>query len=316
MPREHDPVDPTMTSPTVTFQVPGSTSNLGPGFDTLGIALEVYNRVRVTRVDNRRGPCITSPIADDARAGATALVAEAARLLFRRARRKAFGFDIHLSGDVPIARGLGSSVTVRLGVVAALSELSGAGLDRQAWFEIVSELEGHPDNAAPGAFGGFTASAVIGGRARAIRFPVKPAFRFVTLIPPFEVSTEKARTLVPNTFSKADTVHNLTRVSLITAGFAAGNAEALRGSFEDRVHQPYRESLIPQLGRVIRAGEKAGAIGGWLSGSGSTIICLATDRADAVGAAMLKQLPGSEVRILAADRGGIRRVGRAPTARS
>lgn len=297
-----------MSSASVTFQVPGSTSNLGPGFDTLGIALQAYNRVRVTRVPGRRGARIVSPIADDARAGATELVEEAARALFRRARKPAFGFDVHLSGDVPIARGLGSSVTVRLGVVAGLSELAGGGLDRQAWFEIVSDLEGHPDNAAPGAFGGFSASAILDGKARAIRFPVKPSFRFVTLIPGFEVSTEKARKLVPNSFSKADTIHNLTRVSLITAAFASGNAEALRGAFEDRVHQPYREALIPQLSRVIRAGEKAGAIGGWLSGSGSTIICLAIRDADAVGAAMLRQLPGSEVRILGADRGGIRRV--------
>lgn len=295
-----------MNPTSVTVRVPGSTANLGPGFDTLGIALQVYNHARVTPVPGRRGPCITSAIADEARAGATELVAEAARSFFRRTRQKSFGFDIHLSGDVPIARGLGSSVTVRLGVVAALNQLAGANLDRQQLFELVSELEGHPDNAAPGTFGGFTAAAMVGGKARCVRFGVKPAFRFVALIPPFEVSTEKARTLVPATFSKADTVHCLTRVSLITAAFASGNAEALRGAFDDRIHQPYREALIPQLSRVIRAGEKAGAIGGWLSGSGSTIICLATENPEAIGAAMLRQLPGSEVRVLGSDRDGVR----------
>lgn len=290
-----------------TVRVPGSTSNLGPGFDTLGIALRVYNRVRVTRSSSRsRGPCIVSPIPEDVRPGATAVITEAAALLFKRARKPAFAFDVHLSGDVPMARGLGSSVTVRLGVVAALNEIAGAGLDRQQLFEIVSDLEGHPDNAAPAAFGGFTASAIIDGRARSVRIPVRSSFRFVALIPDFEVSTEAARKLVPGTFSKADTVHNLTRVSLITAAFARGEAEALRGAFSDRVHQPYREPLIPQLSRVIRAGEQAGAVGGWLSGSGSTIICLAGPGADAhaVGRAMLKQLPGSEVRVLAADRNG------------
>lgn len=289
----------------VCVRVPGSTSNLGPGFDTLGIALRVYNKVRVT-VAEGKGPDIVSPIPDDARPGATKLIAEASRLFFRKARAKAFGFDVYLSGDVPIARGLGSSVTVRLGVMAALNELSGAALSRQQLFELVTELEGHPDNAAPATFGAFTASTMIGREARCVRLKVPPAFRFVTLIPNFEIETAAARKLVPDTFSKADTVHNISRVSLITAAFARGDAEALRGAFSDKVHQPYREKLIPQLSKVIRAGERAGAVGGWLSGSGSTIMCLTTRNADAVAKAMARQLPGSETRILAADSTGFR----------
>lgn len=294
-----------MAASSVTIRVPGSTSNLGPGFDTLGIALRVYNRVRVTPTA-ARGVVIVSPITDQARDGATRLVSEAARSFFRASGGKAFGFEIHLSGDVPIARGLGSSVTVRLGVVAALNELTGAGLSRQRLFEIVTSLEGHPDNAAPATFGAFTASAMIGREAKCVRLAVPSAFRFVTLIPDFEIETAAARKLVPVSFSKADAIHNLTRVSLITAAFAQGDVEALRGAFADKFHQPYRQALIPQLTRVIRAGERAGAVGGWLSGSGSTIICLTTANADAVAKAMAALLPGSETRILAADRDGYR----------
>ncbi len=110
-------------------------------------------------------------------------------------------------------------------------------------------------------------------------------------------------------FSKADTVHNLTRVSLITAAFATGNAEALRGAFSDRVHQPYRQKLIPELSRVIRAGEAAGAVGGWLSGSGSTIICLTEKNAAAVAKAMAAKLPGARTYILQADTRGYRVAG-------
>ncbi len=292
-----------MSAPSVTIRVPGSTSNLGPGFDTLGIALRIYNRARVTTTAGR-GVRIVSPIADGAREGATRLVAEAARAFFRAARKPSFGFEIHLSGDVPIARGLGSSVTVRLGVVAALNELADARLTRQQLFELVSDLEGHPDNAAPATFGAFTASAMIGREARCVRIAVPSSFRFVTLIPNFEIETAAARRLVPDSFSKADTVHNLTRVSLITAAFAQGDAEVLRGAFADRIHQPYRQSLIPQLTKVIRSGERAGAVGGWLSGSGSTIICLTVKNPEAVAQAMAKALPGSETRILAADKGG------------
>lgn len=294
---------------TVTVRVPGSTSNLGPGFDTLGVALQVYNQVRVTRA-SASGPRLTSPIADGARDGATRLLAEVARLYFRRARRAAFGFEVHLSGQVPMARGLGSSVTVRLGLLAALDALEGTQLSRQTLFEWVSELEGHPDNAAPATFGGFTAAALIDGAARCVRLNVHRGFRFVTLIPDFEVPTEAARRLVPGTFSKADAVHNLTRVGLITAAFARGDASALEGAFEDRIHQPYREPLIPALAKVIRAGERAGALGGWLSGSGSTIICLTLDHPEAIGRAMARHMPGSEIRILGADRHGFRIVRR------
>lgn len=291
----------------VVIRVPGSTSNLGPGFDSLGIALRTYNRVEVTPTQGSN-PRITSAISESDRGPATQLVAEAAQAFARRARKKVPGFEIHLSGDVPIARGLGSSVTVRLGTIAALNELAGAPLPREALFEIVAELEGHPDNAAPAAFGGFTASGMIDGKARCVRFKVPAGFRFVTVIPNFEVPTPEARRLVPNTFSKSDAIHNLTRTALITAAFAKGDAEALRGVFDDRFHQPYREALIPQLTRVIQAGCRAGAIGGWLSGSGSTIICLAADgeNTEKIGKAMLKAIPGSEVRILAADANGYR----------
>ncbi len=287
----------------VTVSVPGTSANLGPGFDTLGLALRLHNRARVTPVKGRE-ITITSPLAEDARAGATDLVREAATLFYRRTRKPFAGFDIELTGDVPIARGLGSSVTVRLGTVAALNEITRAQLTRQDLFQIVAELEGHPDNAAPATFGGFTASTMVHGVARAVRFPIPRHFQFVTLIPPFEVPTSEARRLVPLTFSKADTVHCLTRVSVITAAFAAGEAEALRGLFDDRIHQPYREKLIPQLSAVLRAGERAGAVGGWLSGSGSTMICLAIDRVEAVRRAMARELPGAKTLILPADARG------------
>jgi homoserine kinase len=290
-----------------TVRVPGTTANLGPGFDTLGLALQFYNRCEVVRRAGR-GVTITSPIADDARAGATAMLTEAAKLFFRRSKQPGFGFEVALTGEVPIARGLGSSVTARLGCVGALNVLCGEPLDRQALFQLVTELEGHPDNAAPAVFGGFTASSMVGREARAVRFPVSPAARFVTLIPNFEVSTPMARKLVPQQFSKADTVHCLTRVALITAAFAAGDLNALRGCFDDRIHQPYREPLIPQLSAVIRAGEKAGAIGGWLSGSGSTIMCLTLENPEAVARAMLRALPDATVHVLKADRDGFKSV--------
>ncbi len=293
-----------MSSASVTVRIPASTSNLGSGFDTLGLALELYNEVRVTRVA-RKGVRIVAASAGADRERARAMLSEAAGLLFGRSGKAAFGIEVILSGDVPAGRGLGASATARLGMVAALNQLAQAKLSRQQVLEIVTELEGHPDNASPAFFGGFTVSGFIRNSVRCLSFPVSSRLRCVTLIPRFEINTEQARKLVPLTFSKADTVHSLNRAALITAALATGNYEALRGLFDDRVHQPYRERLIPQLSEVVRAGEKAGAIGGFLGGSGPAVICLTLDKPEAVAEAMHRQLPDAEIRILTADSKGV-----------
>jgi len=191
-----------------------------------------------------------------------------------------------------------------LGVIAGLNELAGAGWDRSQLLDLLKELEGHPDNASPAIFGGFTVSGMVGQSVRCLRFTVNPVLKLVTLIPRFQISTEKARRLLPETLSRLDAAHSLNRAALITAAFASQDYEALRGFFDDRMHQPYREPLIPQLQRVIRAGEEAGAIGGFLSGSGSAIICLALKGAEAVAEAMQHELADSEVKLLGPDNTG------------
>jgi homoserine kinase len=292
-----------MTSASV--RIPGTTANLGSGFDTLGLAVALYNRATVGRRSDRRVE-ITSPIAEDARAGALAMLEEAAAAFFKKTRAPRFGVDLHLAGEVPIARGLGSSVTARLGCVAGLNALAGSPLDRQGLLEVVAALEGHPDNAAPAVFGGFTAAGFVGSDVRCIRVPLPSQIRLVTLIPDFEVSTPEARKRVPQTFSKADTIHILNRASLVTAAFATGRLESLRGCFDDRIHQPYRAPLIPGMDAILAAGVKAGAIGGWLSGSGSTLMCLALENPEAVATAMQRKMPKAAVHILKPDNAGLK----------
>jgi homoserine kinase len=290
--------------PSITIRVPATTANLGPGFDTLGIALQLYNHVRLSP-NGSSAMCLVSAIDEANRSGATAMIDAAADQFFKHCSTPLFGCDVSLAGDIPAARGLGSSVTVRLGVVAGLNALTSTKLSRQRLLDIVTTLEGHPDNAAPATFGGFTVAGRVEDAVRCIAFPVPSTARFVALIPRFEVKTSEARTLVPDSLSRVDTVHNLNRAALITAAFASGNLEALRGLFEDRIHQPYRRKLIPQLNAVIRAGEGAGAIGGWLSGSGSTIVCLTQRHPRQVAQAMQLELPNSDVHILRADGRGV-----------
>jgi len=206
---------------------------------------------------------------------------------------------------VPRSRGLGSSVTVRLGVLHGLNELAGSPLTRQEVFELCAELEGHPDNAAPAAFGGFTIARA-GGYFQ--RYRVDRALGFALLIPDFEVSTSDARRVLPKTLPLGDAVVSVSNACAIAGAFAGREYEKLSGCFEDRLHQPFREKLVPFLSPVIDAGMAAGALGGWLSGSGSTVACLALGEVDRVAGAMLAAFgrPGARVMTTRADNTGVR----------
>jgi homoserine kinase len=210
------------------------------------------------------------------------MAAEASRSFFGKTGIDPFPFEWSISGDVPPSRGLGSSVTVRLGLLAGLNALAGGPASRDALFGWCAELEGHPDNAAPAAFGGFT----VAGGPEVARFEVCPQLFFVLLIPNFEVSTPAARQVLPRQIGHSAAVDSCANACRITAAFASKQYALLRGAFRDGLHQPFRLALIPFLSEVITAGEKAGALGGFLSGSGSTICCVTTAQPAAVAAAM------------------------------
>jgi len=252
-----------------TIQIPATTANLGPGFDCLGVALKLHNRVTVERTDD--GAPELTPMAN-----------EAAAAFFGAAGVPRFEFHCHIDGEVPRSRGLGSSVTVRLGLLHGLNQIAGGPLDERRLFEICAALEGHPDNAAPGAFGGF----VVSGPESYQRFEVDERLEFVLLIPPFEVATPDARRVLPLQIDRLAAVRSCGNACRITASFASQRYEALRGAFGDGLHQPFREPLVPFLPRVIAAGEKAGALGGFLSGSGSTICCVTLEKGEEVAMAM------------------------------
>jgi homoserine kinase len=297
-----------MRKPSVTVRVPATTANLGPGFDTLGIALKLHNQISIRETDD---PALVERV-DSMRgnAGALAMTREAMDAFFRRSKVKPHGAQVEVKGEVPTTGGLGSSVTVRLGIVFALNELNGRPLSDTGILEVATELEHHPDNAAPALFGGFVVSGIIDGTIRYRRFNVPGTLKFVVCIPDFAVSTEKARALLPRQVPLADAVENLKRVALITSIFATGDFSLLRGLFEDKLHQPYRKKLIPQLDDVIAAGVEAGALAGWLSGSGSSIMCLTEQKEKAVAEAMAgifaRQRIRSETHVLTADNDGTR----------
>lgn len=273
----------------VRVRVPASTANLGPGFDCLGIALRLYNTTTVRR---GRGPAKGD------------MAEEAAALFFRESGVRRFAFHWEVEGSVPRSRGLGSSVTVRLGVLHGLNALAGKPLSRADLFRLCARLEGHPDNAAAAAFGGFTIAPPVG---RLQRYPIKNTLRFALLIPEFEISTPAAREVLPARIPLADAVFSAGCAAAIAAGFASGKYQNLPEAFEDRLHQPYREPLIPFLPAVVHAARKAGALGGWLSGSGSTIACATLNNPEAVADAMIdaSALDSAVAVVVGADNTGV-----------
>jgi len=271
----------------VRVRVPATSANLGPGFDALGVALRIYNTVAVRRSGN---------------AAPDAMADEAATAFFSAAKKKPFPFSWSIRGAVPRSRGLGSSVTVRLGLLHGLNALSGSPLDNEALYRLCAELEGHPDNAAPAAFGGFTVARPDGSYQR---FKVGSRLKFALLIPDYEVRTKDARRVLPRQLPYADAVRSAANAAAIAAAFASANYEALPGCFADFLHQPYRAPLVPGLDKVLAAATKSGALGGWLSGSGSTIACATLGDAAKAAAAMKRALAGAQTVLAIADNRGV-----------
>jgi homoserine kinase len=283
-------------------RVPASTSNLGPGFDCLGLALNLYNTATVERAE-RPGRL-------------SGMVSDTAAAFFKRLGGKIapFGINANVAGDVPVSRGLGSSVTVRLGLLLGLAELvrDDALFPREEILRLLIELEGHPDNAVPSLFGGFAVCArasenPVDGFGYT-RVPVGAQLRFVTLVPELKLSTETARALLPKEVPFRQAVENAQRVARISTLFCTGDYAALRGLFVDHFHQPYRQKLIPGFGEILAAARDAGALGSFLSGAGSTLMALALDHVEPISAAMLAaaqkhDLP-ARILVLQADNDG------------
>ena len=273
----------------VTVRVPASTSNLGPGYDCLGVALRLYNSVTVVR-------------GNKSRSSHPRIVFDAAVRFFKQTRRRAFSFSCSVVERVPRCRGLGSSATVRLGILLALNRLSGDPLDRLSLFGLCTELEGHPDNAAPAAFGGFTITrsdgfpavlfrrlpqpSLLGSTVQ--RFDVSSHLYFVLLVPELEIETARARRILPSKISRVAAVQNSANACAITAAFASRDYDKMRGAFSDNLHQPFRTKLIQFLPRVIAAAERGGALGAFLSGSGSAIAAVTLEAPEKISVAMAR----------------------------
>lgn len=280
----------------VRVRVPASTSNLGPGFDCLGMALGLYNDL-VVEMHSEDSPCevaVSGEGAGSLPSDADNLMVKAAAIAGRFKNRLVF----KAVNRIPLARGLGSSAAAIVAGLAAGSRLARHGpLDREQIFARAAEIEGHPDNAAPAVFGGVSVCVKDGASVR--RFTLRPHRDLVAVlcIPDFELATAKARAALPRTVPRAAAVANVSRALLLASAIERGRWDDLACAMEDSLHQPYRAPLIPGFSDVLAAARAAGACGAALSGSGSAMLalCRRGPRAAAIGAAMRRAFAARRV---------------------
>ncbi len=265
----------------VSVEVPGSSANLGAGFDCLGVALAITNRIEVEVRGWSRGRIELTvegegrdELTDD-RDNRFVRGLEAAMGAARGELPEGVGWRIDMRNAIPVARGLGSSAAATVAGVVAANALLGGPLDTATQLRIAAGIEGHPDNAAAALLGGFVASAQTADGVEALRIDVPRDLRAVLFIPERRLPTEAMRKALPATVPYDDAVANLGAVALGVAGLAAGRSDILGRLTVDRLHEQYRASVYPEFPKMVAAAREAGALGACLSGAGSTIIAFA-----------------------------------------
>ena len=256
----------------VTIRVPATTANLGPGFDAFGCALSLYTDV--TFEETEYGLEITG--CDEAYTGPDNLAYVSYCAVLASLSEEIRGVKIHIDAHSPICRGLGSSAALLVAGAMGANVLRGNRLSTQGLLNITNAMEGHPDNLAPAFYGGLTASMVDNGLPVTVNFPLHPDWEFLALVPDFDLPTSKARSVLPTQLARADAIYNISHGALVLKALELGDEKLLRTAMQDRIHQPYRKSLIQDYDKIEALVRTTGAAF-CLSGAGPTLLCITQD---------------------------------------
>jgi homoserine kinase len=270
-------------------RVPASTSNLGPGFDCFGLALKLYLTVSATPIADTSEPCrVTTTGAKENEV----LPRNAVNLIYRAmsfaAHREGVALpcvELNVHNEIPLASGLGSSAAAIVAGIKLSLLLTGKSISAQSILNYATEFEGHPDNVAASIFGGFVANCIRSdATVLSTKFEWPGKIRVVVVSPHSQLPTHVARAALPRTITRLDAVHNLQRTAIFTAAIAQQRYDLLREAMRDRLHQPYRESLVPGLAEALALPHMPGLLGIALSGAGPSIVALVDDNEDEIGA--------------------------------
>ncbi len=277
-----------------TIRVPASCGNVGPGFDVLGLALDLWNTAAFGLEGKRWEIVVHGEGADRLPADESNLVLRAARRVWEvTGERLPAGLHVRCENGIPLQSGLGSSGAAALLGVLGGNALLGYPLSAEEAFALAAEVEGHPDNVAPSLYGGLTASVAFAGGWHVQPLPVAAAWRrrrwIAVVVPEVPLSTAASRQALPDAVPLADAVFNIGHSVLVAEAFRRGEPDLLALAFQDRLHQPYRLPLVPGAEAALAAAHRAGAVAAGLSGAGPGVIAFAPHLQDAapVAAAMV-----------------------------
>ena len=246
------------------ISVPATSANLGPGFDALGLAVDLANTCEFK---------ITEKVETFEKNVKENLIYSSYKHAFDFYNEEAIPIEIDLCTNIPLSRGLGSSAAcIVMGIMAAFSVMK-RDFDKKDILKIATKIEGHPDNVSPAIYGGANVS-ILKDDVFMEKFEISNKFKFLAIIPDFELSTRDARQALPKEYSKEDAVFNISRVSMLILSLMSGNEENLKVSLEDKIHELYRYKLIPEIDEIEKIIKDSNAIGHYLSGAGSTIMLI------------------------------------------
>lgn len=260
-------------SKTVRVKVPASTANLGPGFDTLGMALDLYAWIEM-RVAGQTGITLFGDQMKGLPTDKGNLLYKVAQQVFERAGVSHPELSIAMYSEIPLTRGLGSSASAIVGALAAANALLERPLPLDELFQMATALEKHPDNVGASLFGGLTVAFWDGVRAEHIRIEPDARLEVLVAIPHFQLSTEKARHVLPREQSLGNAVFNVGHASVLVAALCTGRLDMIAPAMKDALHQPYRAPLVPGLSKLLDEATAHGALGVALSGAGPTMLAL------------------------------------------
>ncbi|MDP3980787.1 MAG: homoserine kinase [Chlamydiota bacterium] len=256
----------------VKVRVPASTSNLGSGFDSIGMGLDLYNEFEITVEKKGIKVEVVGEGEDKLPKNKQNLVCVAMDLAFKRLKFKPKGLRIRTINHIPMERGLGSSAAAIIGGILAANALAGNQLSEREILDLAFELEKHPDNLVSALLGGITLATVEDGHIVYMGLPVPLELKVVLVIPDFTLSTHKARSVLPKKINFSDAVFNLGRASMLTASLIAGRYDLMRIAVQDKLHQPYRFMISPKMKKIFDIASDSGGCATALSGAGSSIL--------------------------------------------
>ena len=255
----------------IQIKVPATSANIGSGFDSLGLAVRMYNTVEMELWDGVLVEALDSaPIPTDEHN----LIYKTAKYLFDLCGKPLPGLHIRQENVIPMARGLGSSSACIVAGLTGANLLMGEPLTREDIINMAATMEGHPDNSTPAILGGQVTAAIENGKVFFCRQELKDDLRFAAIIPDSELKTSQARAALPKEVTHKEAVFNLSRSALMAVSLATGKYENLRVASQDRLHQPYRLPLIPGARQVMDCALEFGALCVYISGAGSTLMAL------------------------------------------